>query len=287
MIFVVCFCGIHFCVSMELIFVYLCLIECFWLIPCFIFQGDTSSSLNSLNVSPAASPVLSCPIPSLPLPGLLSKPDNSKQTPVGLIFNYLLEAYSRVALEERNFPKKSSIPPLSELLGELRCQVIHYTALVLQGLIVDDGDSAGKPGTSLLLNPLLNQTLPRGFVSELVARTSHDFEAFSAIFSPLLQNLFTSMQNASIAVNEHRQPIQVLNELVEIRCGSMGNARPICKLITNQPQFLPEICTLSSGREISRSCYLGPFISVSVFAEDEPKVCLLLFLFNNTFILYN
>lgn len=180
-----------------------------------LFQGDTSSSLNSLNVSPAASPVLTCPVPTLPLPGLCApKPDDAKQTPQSAILAYLFESYARVALEERNHPKKSSIPPLSDVLSDLRCQIVHHASLVLQGLIVERGceGGGGKSRDSPLLEALLQQTLPRGFVSELVARTCQDEGVFSRIFGPVLQNLAALMQNASIASNEHRQPIQVRSQ---------------------------------------------------------------------------
>lgn len=52
------------------------------------------------------------------------------------------------------------------------------------------------------------------------------------------------------------------------RCGS----RPVCSLITQLKQFLPTTCTQAAGREITRTSFMGPFLSVSVFAEDEPKV---------------
>ena len=39
-----------------------------------------------------------------------------------------------------------------------------------------------------------------------------------------------------------------------------------------QVQFLPDIVTTAAGREIARTSFLGPFLSISVFAEDEPKV---------------
>ncbi|CAG9829015.1 unnamed protein product [Diabrotica balteata] len=76
------------------------------------------------------------------------------------------------------------------------------------------------------------------------------------------------MQQASMVGDEHRVPIQTLFELTDIRCGP----RPICTLLTKQAQFMPPVCTPAAGREIMRCSYLGPFLNVSVFAEDEPKV---------------
>ncbi|KAK5641761.1 hypothetical protein RI129_010308 [Pyrocoelia pectoralis] len=230
-------------------------------------QGDTSS-VNSFstspaqNVSPSSSPIFNCPTPPLPL---------LDETPQSVALNYLMNCYVRVSVEERNHPKKSSVPPFSELLADLRSQIIHYTALMLQGYIVPI-ENLGKKAESPLLNPFMLQTLPRGFISELVVRTYATSRVFSRIFGPLLQDLFDLMQYASIVGNQHRQPIQILSELAEIRCGPTGNVRPICCLITEQIQFLPKTVMQSPGRELTRTSYLGPFLSVSVFADDEPKV---------------
>lgn len=236
-------------------------------------QGDTSS-VNSFsisptqNVSPSASPVFNCPVPTLPL----INADCVETTPRTLALNYLMESYVRVSVEERNHPKKSSVPPLSDLLSDLRSQIILYTALILQGVIIPVETFTVKQASSPLLGPLMQQSIPRGFISELVVRTNTMPKLFAKIFEPLLQDLFNSMQNSSIVGNEHRQPIQILSELAEIRCGPTGNARPICRLITQQIQFLPDISTQSAGREFTRISYFGPFLSISVFAEDEPKV---------------
>jgi len=35
---------------------------------------------------------------------------------------------------------------------------------------------------------------------------------------------------------------------------------------------LPKCVTPNGGRELSYTSYLGPFLSVSLFAEDDPKV---------------
>lgn len=240
--------------------------------------GDNdTSSLNSFsvsptqNLSPSPSPVNTCPVPLLPMRGV-----ETSGNPQGAALNYLLECYARVAVEERNHPKRSSIPPLSDLLSDIRAQAIHYTTLIMQGYVVPG--ELRKLENALLLKPLLQQTLPRGFISELVTRTHTDAKLFAKIFTPLLQELFLKMQDASIVGNEHREPLQALHELAEIRCGG----RPICSLITQQRQFLSEPCTQAMGREVIRTSYMGPFLSISVFAEDEPKVAEKFFSGNST-----
>lgn len=225
---------------------------------CDASSPSSFSASPTQNLSPSPSPANPCPVPA---PSSKFVDGDSAQN---LALNYLMDCYSRVSVEERNHPKRSSIPPLSDLLTDLRAQTVHYATLVLQGYIYPSGISS----VSHLVSPVLQQTLPRGFVSELVTRTHTNPSIFAKIFSPLLQGLFLSMQNASVVSNEHRQPLQALNELAEIRCGT----RPLCTLITQQKQFMPNTCTQANGREITRTSFMGPFLSVSVFAEDEPKV---------------
>lgn len=162
----------------------------------------------SQNLSPSPSPVTPSPVAtwSVKITGAESTQQRA--------FQYLLDCYGRVAVEERNHPKKSSIPPLSDLLIDLRAQLVHYTTLVLNGYITPSAQSVSN---SLLLKGILEQTLPRGFVSELVTRTHVNQGLFSKIFTPILQELFVMMQDASVVSNEHRQPLQALNELAEIR----------------------------------------------------------------------
>ncbi|KAJ9575045.1 hypothetical protein L9F63_007780, partial [Diploptera punctata] len=205
---------------------------------------------------------------NLDSPGVSSSISDTLQSAHGRILLYLMECYARVAVEERNHPKRSSIPPLSDVLAEIRAQCVQYASLALQGVLSEEE----LPRTSPLLSPVLSQSLPRGFLPELVARTHTNQELFAKVFGPVLQGLLLTMQNSSIVGNSHRQSIQALSDLVEIRCGPAGNVRPICRLITQQPNFLPDVVTQAVGRELAKTSFLGPFLSVSVFAEDEPKV---------------
>lgn len=168
--------------------------------------------------------------------------------------------------------QRSSVPPLSDVLAILRAQCVQYSSLVLLGLLGICKATVSPLCITHLLYPILSQSLPRGYLHELVARTHVNLTIFNRIFSPVLQGLYLSMQQASLVGNTHRRPIEALEELLEIRCGPSGNIRPICRLITNQVQFLPDIMTPAAGRELTRTSFLGPFLSVSVFAEDQPKV---------------
>ncbi|XP_017878482.1 ubiquitin conjugation factor E4 B [Ceratina calcarata] len=183
---------------------------------------------------------------------------------------YLLDCYSKIATEERNHPKKSSTPPLSDVLTALRAQCVQYSSLVLQGLVGISQSCTTYPfAMTPLLYPVLSQSLPRGYLHELVSRTHTNTTVFNQIFTPLLQGLYLSMHQNSLIRNTHRKPIEALEDLIEIRCGPSSNIRPVCRLIVTQVQFLPDIMTTAAGREITTTSLLGPFLSVSVFAEDQ------------------
>ncbi|XP_043469327.1 ubiquitin conjugation factor E4 B [Leptopilina heterotoma] len=214
--------------------------------------------------SPLLSPIMT--LPNSPLPVIFSE----KSQPKSLV--YLMDCYTRVAIEERNHPKRSSSPPLSEVLAILRAQCIQHTNLVLQGLVGLSPTTSLSANSSPMIYPLLSQKLPRGFLHELVARTHTQSQTFNKIFTPLLQALYLAMQQGSLVGNTHRRPIEALEELIDIRVGTNGTTRPICRLLTHQVQFLPDVMTSAVGRELARTSFLGPFFSVSVFAEDQPKV---------------
>ncbi|XP_011502068.1 PREDICTED: ubiquitin conjugation factor E4 B [Ceratosolen solmsi marchali] len=231
---------------------------------------DCQDSPNDPKASPMLSPVTSNSIN--PLANQLNA-SNEDQSTHSKSLAYLIDSYARVAVEERNHPKRSSVPPLSEVLTNLRAQCVQYASLVLQGHLPGcQQPEVGAGCRSALLNNMLSQNLPRGFLHELVTRNQGNSEAFERIFTPLLQSLYLAMQRASLVGNTHRRPIEALEELVEIRCGPSGNLRPACRLITSQVQFNPELMTPAVGREIARTSFLGPFFSVSIFAEEQPKV---------------
>jgi hypothetical protein len=75
--------------------------------------------------------------------------------------------------------QRSSIPPLSDVLAEIRAQCVQYTSLVLQGVLSEEE----LPHSSPLLGPVLmvNQSSPRGFLPELVARTHANHELFNKV----------------------------------------------------------------------------------------------------------
>lgn len=182
------------------------------------------------------------------------------------MLSYLMECYGRVSSEERTSPKRASTPPLSEVLLEVRSQCVSHAHLILEGVLSSQRHSS-KP--SLLLPYLLTQSFPRGFLPELVCVANSDQETLKSVFVPLLHDLVHIMRQCTLESDSFKQPLQALAELCDIRCGT---PRPICSLLIQDNLWLPESISRAVGREITKLSFLGPFVSLSVFAEDNPKI---------------
>ncbi|XP_048766609.1 ubiquitin conjugation factor E4 B-like [Ostrea edulis] len=182
------------------------------------------------------------------------------------MMNYLMDCYDRAGLEERLAPKRASVPPLSLMLSSVRRQCVCHTALVLQGVLTKSRSIAGS---SLLLPYLLSHNLPRGFLPELVQTTCNDFDTFRRVFVPVLQGLNRHIHSLSLDSDDYREPMSVLSELCEIKS---GNTRPICGLTVEQLNWIPVSLTQATGMELEKLSWLGPFLGLSVFAEDNTKV---------------
>lgn len=184
------------------------------------------------------------------------------------LLNYLLDCYERISTEERTAPKRSSIPPMSDALAEARNQCVLNTSLVLRGTFSHDRSQCH---ISHLMPFLLSHNLPRVFLPELVQKLRHDTEAFSEVFAPVLQGLNRLVATLSLDTDCFREPLSVFVELCEIK-SEPRNCRPICNLMVQERNWIPEALCQAGGMEMEKLSLLGPFLSLSVFAEDNVKV---------------
>lgn len=122
-----------------------------------------------------------CPAPSLPIP---------KTIPTqGLAVSYILKFYNNINLYEREHPKRSSEPPLSDLLPNLRTLLANHLVLVLRG-----GFDLQKCRKSPLLPYTLIGNTPIGLVPELVEVTYMDKEAFEEVITYFLKDICATSQ---------------------------------------------------------------------------------------------
>jgi len=183
-----------------------------------------------------------------------------------LLLNYLLECYVRVSSEQHRVSKASTT--VCVLLDEARRQLLHYTSSVLQGVFSDSQHSPATP--SLLLAYMLNQFFPSGFVADFICfLTAADSQAFKNIFEAMLHDLSRLICSCSLESDDHIEPLALLSELCELK---VDTSRPICYLITQLTNWLPAVITLSPAAELQKLTFIGPFMSLSAFADDDPKV---------------
>ncbi|XP_026188022.1 ubiquitin conjugation factor E4 B isoform X2 [Mastacembelus armatus] len=182
------------------------------------------------------------------------------------MLNYLIERFDSVGMEERKAPKMCSQPNVSHLLSNIRSQCISHVALVLQGTLTLPRSPFHQ---SLLVPYMLCRNLPYGFIQELVRITHQEEEVFRQIFIPILHGLALAVKECSFDSDNFKFPLMALAELCEIK---FGKTHPVCNLVTSLPLWCPKPLSPGCGREIQRLSYLGAFLSLSVFAEDDTKV---------------
>lgn len=156
-----------------------------------------------------------------------------------------------------------------ELFHNIRLQLINYSLLILDGTLTPKVDAHHGHERSPLLQLLYENTVDYGFLQQLVAEAHKRPVTFLRVFKPLLSDLFRDQQLAIVSKNMNTAPLKKLHELVEIVIE--GNVRPIASLVTSLRNFHPVLCTPFPGRELAKVSYLGPFLSLSIFLQENPK----------------
>ena len=70
--------------------------------------------------------------------------------------------------------------------------------------------------------------------------------------------------------SRYKQPLLVLVQLCDVRVSS--GCRPVCDLLPKVADWLPTELTRAGGLEMVGLSFLGPFLSPSVFPEEDPTV---------------
>ncbi|XP_037275963.2 ubiquitination factor E4B isoform X4 [Rhipicephalus microplus] len=170
------------------------------------------------------------------------------------VLEYLLSCYDRAGQKERTNTR------------EVRTQVVRLAVLLLRGFLA--GPSAPWK-RSLLLDPLLEQRLPSGFLQDVLEVAAGDHEGMRQVFVPLVRGVVERMRSCSLQSELLHSPLAALVELTQLR---FQGGWPVCQLMVDDSLWLPTPMTASGGRELSRLSLLGPFLALSPFAEDEPNL---------------
>ena len=187
---------------------------------------------------------------------------NSKeeQTHIG----YLLGCYTRVASEESS--KDDELAKL--VLDGIRKQCISYALLLLQGVFPVD---VVKQTIVVLADAILNRRLPYGFLVDFI-NASEEENSLQDVVVPILRKIRDAAIGASLEDDRYMLPITALSELCQIVSRSNSKNRPVCSAIVQMKEFMAPFISKAKGQEMQFLTYLGPFLNLSVFAEDDEKV---------------
>lgn len=81
-------------------------------------------------------------------------------------------------------------------------------------------------------------------------------------------SLIEAAKKTNLTRDDYLQPLELLKELLQLKTAS--GAQPFCNLIVAMDNWLPEVLVKdTSGIEIQNLSVIGPFMSLSAFAEDS------------------
>lgn len=190
-----------------------------------------------------------------------------------LILFWLMCRYERYIKESKKTDKSAPEVPVSEILNEVRCQCIQYAILVTSNVL------AVKEDRSIIDSVLLPFVLHQwhgDFILEMIQssykESKHEIEgSFRQVFEPLIHSLWhEQLRVNSFTASGYQRPLQALNNLVDI---TISGKKPFCQLLISLKNWIPECLTPQFGAvSMSKLSILGPFLSLSVFAEDDPKI---------------
>lgn len=216
---------------------------------------------------------------------------------------YLIACHDRCNVEQSLYNetrrRKDYGDHLLPLLAQIKEQLIDYSVLILTDTIrlPTTGTTDNKPlveSRSPLVKLLYENVVPYDYMQSLVAVTQRTGR-LQAVFGSVVNSLFIDMRARIVAPKLDVVPMRNLNELFNVvlptgqwdvdasaassssspastsaPSSTTGTMRPICQLVAKLYNFYPTLVTELPGLEIAVSSFLGPFLSLSVFAEENP-----------------
>lgn len=220
----------------------------------------------------SSSNVADCPVPLL-------QPFNPANEAV---FKYFMGAFTRCDQQflkygDAQAAKKfdgTMLQDIQIMINNVKGQIVRYTVMLLANKLRPMTKTSTKRlGKSPLVRQLLQNDIPPDFLRSIVDESSKNPSDFNAIFDEVVNSLNLYMQsNGATDAKLNVAPIVALNELLNVTLIKEANVRPICNLIAKKKNFYPTLTTEFTGREITRTSFLGPFLSTSVFSEDTPRL---------------
>lgn len=194
------------------------------------------------------------------------------------IIKFLIACHDRCnkefSLHSETRKRKDYGEAILELINRTKIQIIEYSILILNGTISlpTNQTSSEAVQRSPLLDLLYDNLIPTDYLQNIVTEAHKNPANMVSVFGNIIQNLFVDMQSRIVTTDLNIRPLEILNELLQITLTHEPNTRPICDMVGKLYNFYPLLVTESAGREITYTSYLGPFLSVSVFFEENPKL---------------
>lgn len=193
--------------------------------------------------------------------------------PAQAALSHLIKSFNRCAQEEDRYSNtrnrnKFELTVLNGI-GVVRKQLISSSILLLDGTLKPDDIPIFEQCRSVLLTLLSEDEVPSDFLELLFYESYQSPETFKNIFERFLNHLFLEMQCRVISKTIDTMPINILWQLTEL---TVDRTRPICDLITKLKNFNPIVSSGIAGRQIVKTSFLGPFLSLSVFSDENPKL---------------
>lgn len=193
--------------------------------------------------------------------------------------SYLISAYNRCWTEHdryngNKYIKKFGNTVLS-IIYPLKEQIVRTAILILNGTLAQKPPATtAKLHRSVLLDLLYEDAVPSDFLRHLAEEAYKEPKNMTKIFGTIMNNLFTDMQAKVVGKKLDLTSIDLMNQMLNITINGSpdGMVRPICNIVSKIYNFYPALCTETPGREIAKVSYMGPFMSVSVFSEENPKL---------------
>lgn len=190
------------------------------------------------------------------------------------IFKYLIGCHDRCNIELSNYNEARKLKefgqPIIDAINMAKQQIIAYS--VTLPMIQSSNYIKVSPNErSPLLDLLYEDEIPSDYLNSLISEAYRQPEYFAKIFGLLINNLFSDMQ-AKIVGPINLTQIIVLDELFNVTVIGEPSIRPICNLVAKLFYFYPTMFTNLQGREITKTSFLGPFLSISVFSEENVKL---------------
>lgn len=183
-----------------------------------------------------------------------------EQTHIG----YLLGCYSRVNSKESSTEDEF----VKLVLDGIRKQCVAYSLLLLQGVFPA---KVTKQTSVILADAIINGRLPYDFLPDFVIAGEEE-GSLQNVIEPILRKIRDAAIGASLEDERYMLPINALAELCQIGSKNNPKIRPICSAIVQMKEFMAPFISKAKGQEMQFLTFLGPFLSLSVFAEDDDKV---------------